>query len=829
MGHPAMQPQVYSFGSNLVKTTRFNSLWEFLPKFLWTELHPHNKIANFYFIVLSAMQCIPQISNTGGLPTTLLPLVMILIVEAYFQYAQDRKRSKSDKETNELLALRYDYHLRRFVGVRYSDIAVGDMLQIKCRSIVPADMVLFAVAEKSDPPKGTCHVETRSLDGEAYLRQRQALNITFSVMQDIAMLDVLKGEVVMEHPNTMIENFSGNIDLGNSVGRQLILPENVVLRGCTVRSTDWVIGLIVNTGNDTKMAMTSAYKVDTQKISKVELQANAQIYRIIGLLVVLAIAGSIGATVFNVQFNIGKSRYLQFTPDHTRFFFVNLGYFFILHGTVIPLSLYVSMAVTRHFQAYFMQEDLDMYQKRDNSKMEVMNMRLNEELGSITHVITDKTGTLTLNRMDFRKMSINGVSYGLGITEIGRHTWTLQGKDVPDDVLAGEFKAQDAAVPSVAFYCPRYNQEIGNMASPQRAKIQEFFRILSFCHEVICERTDGGLQYSPPNPDDGTLVIAAGYFGFRFRERRNRFLVIENRDKRNAIEEVEVLETLSFSSTRRRMSVIVKEADDTLRLYSKGADSVMLERLKGGQTALIEATMNDLRKFSVEGLRCLMVCTAIIPRDRFYIWHKQYVEIKHDYHQMEAKKLGKPNSIDELEDMIESDLTLLGVTAVEDKLQYGAAECISELEAAGINVWMVTGDREDTAINLAFASNILLPKAYMIHVFISKEVTTSTAEMCRILREQTISFDEELAECGPLTCRPRALILDGYSLSLLCASDRGNKVTRHLQQFCLRCKTVVGFRFSPADKRDFVTFLRANLKEAIVLAVGVIKKIVQTN
>lgn len=119
--------------------------------------------------------------------------------------------------------------------------------------------------------------------------------------------------------------------------------------------------------------------------------------------------------------------------------------------------------------------------------------------------------------MDFRKASINGVSYGLGVTEIGLQAWTLQGKQVPEEVLAGERKAQDASVPYVAFYCPKYNRDIADLTSPQRRKIQEFFRFLSICHECICERLQGGVQYSPPNPDDGVLVRAAAYFGFKFR------------------------------------------------------------------------------------------------------------------------------------------------------------------------------------------------------------------------------------------------------------------------------------------------------------------------
>lgn len=401
--------QEYSFRSNLVTTTQY-TLGNFVPKFLWEEFNPRTKIANFYFLFLTALQCIPQISNTGGYPTTLLPLVLILLVEAAFQTIQDRKRKSADDVTNNLLASRYDYSLRRFVDVKHCDIRVGDILQVKCRAIVPADVVLFCCAETSEEPKGRCHVETRSLDGESHLRARQALNITFSLLSDIAMLDVLRGSVIMEHPNTLVDTFTGTIDLGKSVGRQIILPENVVLRGCVVRSTEFVIGLVVNTGKDTKMAMMSAYNADSaKKISVVERQANVQVRRIIAVLLVLAIAASIAASVYNDQFEIGKSPYLQFTQNPAQFFFVSLGYFFILHGTVVPVSLYVSMAVARYFQTFFMQNDLEMYSLSTRSSMKVTNMRLNEELGRVTHALIDKTGTLTRNRLE--KTEVQGWWY----------------------------------------------------------------------------------------------------------------------------------------------------------------------------------------------------------------------------------------------------------------------------------------------------------------------------------------------------------------------------------------------------------------------------------
>jgi len=127
--------------------------------------------------------------------------------------------------------------------------------------------------------------------------------------------------------------------------------------------------------------------------------------------------------------------YLHWKPNAVSNWFVQFFYLFLLHATFIPVSLYVSMSLVRFFQSKFMNGDLEMYYEKTDSPALVRTMTLNEELGQISHIFTDKTGTLTCNVMDFRKASINGVSYGQGITEIGKASWKLQGKPIPPEML----------------------------------------------------------------------------------------------------------------------------------------------------------------------------------------------------------------------------------------------------------------------------------------------------------------------------------------------------------------------------------------------------------
>jgi phospholipid-transporting ATPase len=259
-------------------------------------------------------------------------------------------------------------------------------------------------------------------------------------------------------------------------------------------------------------------------------------------------------------------------------------------------------------------------------------MTLNEELGQISHIFSDKTGTLTCNNMNFRKFSVNGVQYGQGITEIGRAAWKLMEKEVPPEVIAAELKASQAAVPHVAFYDAEYERIMstknrdkddvhlfGNAATDrhgadhmdatppkmfgeakQRFKIAEFFRFIAVCHEAIAEKlVEGGTKLSAPNPDDEALVCAAEYFGQKFEDRRDNFVLIRDRDT-NIVQEVEVMYSIDFTSARKRMSVIIRDIDGKVKIITKGADSMMFTRVDPADAFLISKTAEDVDQFSVE-------------------------------------------------------------------------------------------------------------------------------------------------------------------------------------------------------------------------------------
>eukprot|EP01035_Chromulina_nebulosa_P026323 gene26323-34439_t len=225
-----------------------------------------------------------------------------------------------------------------------------------------------------------------------------------------------------------------------------------------------------------------------------------------------------------------------------------------------------------------------MYYSPTDTPALVRTMTLNEELGQISHIFSDKTGTLTCNIMDFRKATINGVCYGEGITEIGRAAWKLQGRG------AGEL---------------------------QQEKIKQFFRFLSICHDVIPEKVNGEVRLSASNPDDEALVCAAGYFGFEFADKRD---------------------------------VIRDPVDGLVKIITKGADTVMFGRLRSNQDFLVDKTDSDMRDFAIEGLRCLLISYAALDMQDFANWLKDYRTAITDLDQIDRKKRGVPNRIEDLEE-----------------------------------------------------------------------------------------------------------------------------------------------------------------------------------
>ncbi|CAB4068348.1 E7.6.2.1 [Lepeophtheirus salmonis] len=264
--------------------------------------------------------------------------------------------------------------------------------------------------------------------------------------------------------------------------------------------------------------------------------------------------------------------------------------------------------------------------------------------------------------------------------------------------LCGDFEENDVNISSGSkkcdFFFKSYERAIENA--------EEFFRLLAVCHTVMPEiNSDGNLEYQAQSPDENALVSAARNFGFVFTQRSPRSITILS----NGISEVyELLCILDFNNVRKRMSVILKR-NDKIRLYCKGADTVILQRLAGDQEDLKSKTQDHLDKFASEGLRTLVVGYKDLTESQFEDW-------KHAHHEAAISLEDREEKLDNVYDQIENNLKLLGATAIEDKLQDGVAQTISNLNLAGIKIWVLTGDKQETAINIGYSCQLLRDDLY---------------------------------------------------------------------------------------------------------------------
>ncbi|KAF0715850.1 Aste57867_3139 [Aphanomyces stellatus] len=801
---------LYANGTNVVITSKY-TVFSFLPKFLFESFC---KVANLFFLVVSILQTIKPISNTYGVPTNAPTLLFVICIDAVFAIMEDRRRHKSDNAANSATC---HVVVNNAIEDRlWSQVKVGDILQVRNREVIPADVLILSV-EEPDPsvPSGICYVETKSLDGETNLKLRQALPATMGTLRETHDLDKIKGTVVCETPNPYINKFAGNIDVwvaGQDWPKEPLSIKNILLRGCTLRNTDWVYGLVLNTGSDTKI-MQSASSAPT-KWSDVMITLN----KCIGILCIgLMVLCSVAATVFVTwQNEIAKEAwYLQGSQARSKVVIETTGqavqqwftmcfYYFLLLYQVIPISLYVSLTTVKFLQAMFMAWDLHMYHAESDTPAIVRTMALNEELGQISYIFSDKTGTLTCNVMDFRKCSIHGVSYGSGLTEIGRAALKRAGAPIPPEPKPDP---SVKPIPYVNFVDPALDAAMRGDAGPvQQERCHRFFEHLAVCHTVIPEKLETGeIRLSASSPDEQALVAGAQYMGYKFESRAVGKAVVDVQGQRRMYE---ILEVLEFNSTRKRMSVVTRLPTGELYLYTKGADMMIYARLSPASKALEDITSSHMEQYADDGLRTLALAVKKLDDATFDAWAARYRAASGSLDELEKRKNGVPNAIDDLMEEMESNLELIGATAIEDKLQTGVPECLSTLSAALIKVWMLTGDKEETAINIGYACALL--DNSIVQVIINMDNCPTPDAIRAKLAQAATEYHDKAGKDR------YALVIDGEALEV--ALKPGMKADLlGLAQYCV---AVICCRVSPAQKAEMVMLIRDHIPEARTLAIG---------
>ncbi|XP_078133844.1 phospholipid-transporting ATPase VD isoform X3 [Sander vitreus] len=385
------------YKGNKIRTTKY-SLLSFLPKNLFEQLH---RFANVYFIFLAALNFVPVVEAFQP-QIALAPIILVLSMTAAKDIWEDYRRFKSDHSINSLLCHVYSSKQKAYIDQRWKDVRVGDFVRLSCNEIIPADMLLLY----SSDPRGVCYIETANLDGETNLKQRQV--VSDLPLQGVEFsLESFHCRVECENPNNDLGRFRGYMEHPGGV-RVGLHNNNLLLRSCTVRNTETVVGMVVYTGHETKAMMNNSGP--RYKRSKLEKHLNTDILWCVLLLIIMCLTAAIG---HGLWLNNLKDPLFQVdteTSPALAGFYVFWTMIIVLQ-VLIPISLYVSIEIVKLGQIYFIHNDLALYNKQLDSRIQCRALNITEDLGQIQYLFSDKTGTLTENKMVFRRCSIYGVEY----------------------------------------------------------------------------------------------------------------------------------------------------------------------------------------------------------------------------------------------------------------------------------------------------------------------------------------------------------------------------------------------------------------------------------
>ncbi|KAF3691940.1 Phospholipid-transporting ATPase ID [Channa argus] len=610
----------FQYASNCIMTSKYNII-TFLPVNLFEQFQ---EVANTYFLFLLILQF----------------------------------RHKSDNQVNnrqsQVLIRGSSLQKEKWMNVR-----VGDIIKLENNQFVAADLLLLSSSE----PHGLCYIETAELDGETNLKVRQSVSVT-SALGDPNNLALFNGEVVCEPPNNKLDRFCGTLYWRER--KYNLTNQNMLLRGCVLRNTETCYGLVIFAVACTKFKRTS-----------IDRLMNTLVLWIFGFLVCMGVILAVGNAVWEREVGSLFQIYLPWDPPVDNFVFsafLSFWSYVIILNTVVPISLYVSVEVIRLGHSYFINWDQKMFCSQCNTAAEARTTTLNEELGQVEYIFSDKTGTLTQNIMTFNKCSINGQTYGEVTEPLGPQPKKLD--FAPFNRLAD---------PNFSFY----DETLLESVKVGDSHTHEFFRLLSLCHTVMSEeKSEGELVYKAQSPDEGALVTAARNFGFVFRSRTPGTITTTEMGRPVTYT---LLAILDFNNIRKRMSVIVRNPEGRIRLYCKGADIVLLERLHPCNQKLMNVTSDHLHDYAADGLRTLALAYRDLSEDEWEAWSES--------HRCADKATDcREDRLAATYEQIEQDMMLLGATAIEDKLQEGVPETIAVLSLANIKIWVLTGDKQGSIV-----------------------------------------------------------------------------------------------------------------------------------
>lgn len=739
LGHPEKCEEKHP--RNSIKNQKYN-VFTFIPGVLYEQF---KFFLNLYFLVVSCSQFVPAL-KIGYLYTYWAPLGFVLAVTITREAIDEFRRFQRDKEVNSQLYSKLT--VRGKVQVKSSDIQVGDLIIVEKNQRVPSDMVFLRTSEKA----GSCFIRTDQLDGETDWKLKVAVSCT-QRLPALGDLFSINAYVHAQKPLLDIHSFEGTFTREDSDPpiHESLSIENT-LWASTIVASGTVIGVVIYTGKETRSVMNTSNPKN--KVGLLDLELNQLTKALFLALVALSVV------MVTLQGFVGP-------------WYRNLFRFLLLFSYIIPISLRVNLDMGKAAYGWLIMADSSI------PGTVVRTSTIPEELGRLVYLLTDKTGTLTRNEMVFKRLHLGTVSYGMDtMDEIQSH--------VRDSCSQLHSQATSSTPPRKAqSSAPKVRKSVSS-------RVHEAVKAIALCHNVtpVYEPRAGGTvdaehaevdqdfsdenrTYQAASPDEVALVQWTESVGLTLV---NRDLTsMQLRTPSGQILTYSVLQTFPFTSEGKRMGVIVRdESTAEITFYMKGAD-VAMSTIVQYNDWLEEECGNMAR----EGLRTLVVAKRTLTEEQYQDFESRHAQARLSVHDRALKVAAVLESL-------ERDMQLLCVTGVEDRLQEHVRPTLETLRNAGIKIWMLTGDKLETATCIAKSSH-LVSRTQDIHVF---RPVTSRGEAHLELNAFRRKHD----------C---ALVISGDSLEVCL-----RYYEHELVELACQCPAVVCCRCSPTQKARIVKLLR---------------------
>ncbi|CAH0020978.1 unnamed protein product [Clonostachys rhizophaga] len=932
--------------NNFIRSSRY-TIFSFVPGQL---IYQFSKLGNFYLMVIGIIQVIPGLSTVGRW-TTIVPLSCFIAFSMLKEGYDDWRRYELDKVENRTTVWvlahgvrknsanrpkkfsgrgwkngkpvdekhhdRRDHATAAFEGddwmpVQWQHVQVGDVVRLRRNEGLPADIALLYASG----PNGIAYVDTMALDGETNLKSKQACPLFVERCNTLNGLISTRAEVVSEDPNLDLYSYDGKATVD---GESLPLTHNnVVLRGSTLRNISLAIGLVINTGEECKIRMNANKNVKAKKPAMQSIVNKMVLFQIF-MVMMLSMGLTVGYFLWKDPSEKNSFYIFQRLPSGqvlydggvsaTQIFF---GYL-IMFNTLIPLSLYISLEIVKIGQ-FFNMQDPEMYDPVSNTPMVANTTTILEDLGQIKYIFSDKTGTLTENIMRFRKLSVAGVAalHDMDLQkeeeeDIRKMAMQKEGKgkaktiDGRENERPGAIRRstsrsqwrssvhldqqQEMKTEEILDYVRRHPNTIFSQ------KVKHFILCIALCHTCLPEVDEKGeIGFQAASPDELALVEAARDLGYLLIDRPSNSIKLQvtNPDGSVHTEVYETLDVIEFTSKRKRMSIIVRMPDGRLCVLCKGADNVIIARLRqkqvaqktatdigrrmslrktdeqgralkrrstaresmqgqdsfnasraegwraslrlsqdaerysedrresfgraathdghdpridetlaASETAIFERCFEHIDAFASEGLRTLLFGYRYIDQSAYNEW-------KEIYREAETSLNDRRQKMDDASEMIEQNLELAGATAIEDKLQEGVPETIDKLRRASIKVWMLTGDKRETAIEIAHSARLCTPVSEL-YVLDSTEGNLHQA------------MTDSINAVGREQVPHSVLVIDGQTLATI---DDDEELAVLFYDLVILVDSVICCRASPSQKAHLVKSIRRYVPKTMTLAIG---------